>query len=122
MMSKKKLFSPARLKLLDCFSCSEDKCTFICSASDDCIEALGSLLKVFLQSKLKLPNLHQITKALDPIRVLLRILADKKTKTRTKRKILLNFAIKIILYPILEQDLIPGYSEIVKKVNKNLKK
>lgn len=112
-------FSPDTLKLLKCFISSRHKCRYICTVRDENIEALSSLLKDFLAQKLKLPNLGKIIKSLHPIRILLRKLADKTTKTRLKRKILLQFAIKLILYPILQKHLIPCYG---KHVTAGLKK
>ena len=114
-------FTRDNLKLLKCFTCTRNKCHYICTVSDANIEAIGKLVKAFLQKKLKLPNLRKITKTLFPIRLLLRILADRKTNTRYKRKILLNFAIKLILYPIIEKKFIPYYSHIVKRSLKKTK-
>ena len=111
-----------QFKLLKCFvrTKSENRCHYLCTAKDQNIEALSDLLRDFINEKLKLSDLKVIAKSLYPIRHLVRILADKKVKTKTKRKILLQFGVKLLLFPILEKDLIPCFGKIVKSsVRKN---
>ena len=98
-----------RLKLLECFASSRHKCHYICTVDDQNIEALSQLVSDFIHRKIKVPGLKRITKILRPLRHLIRILADDKIETRTKRKILIQFGIKLLLYPILSKNLIPCF-------------
>lgn len=104
-----------QFKLLKCFVRSKSKCHYLCTIKDQNIEALSDLLHEFINEKLKLSDLKAKAKSLYPIRHLIRILADKKVKTKTKRKILLQFGVKLLLFPILEKDLIPCFGKLVKR-------
>lgn len=102
-----------KLQLLKCFSSTKHKCRYLCTTNDENIEALGDLLQDYLGERLKIPNLKRITKVLHPIRHMIRVLADKKVKTQDKRKILLEFGVKLLLYPILQKNLIPCFGRLI---------
>ena len=101
------------LHLLKCFTSSKHKCRYVCKTDNANIEVIASLLHAFLKNKLNIRNISKIIKILRPIRHLIRMIADKKIKTQQKRKILLHFAIRLILYPILQKKLIPSYAKII---------
>lgn len=105
-----------RLKLLKCFSSTKHKCRYLCTANDENIEAVGELLHDYLREKIKIPNLKRVTRILHPIRYMIRSLADKTVKTQEKRKILLDFSVKLILYPIIKKQMIPSMSKFIKKI------
>ena len=105
------------LHLLKCFTSSKHKCRYVCKTDNANIEVIASLLHSFLKNKLNIRNISKIIKILRPIRHLIRMLADKKIKTQQKRKILLHFAIRVILYPILQKKLIPSYAKIINNNN-----
>ena len=100
-----------RLKLLECFANSEHKCHYICTVDDRSIEVVSDLVSDFIHKKIKVPGAKKIAKILRPIRHLIRILADDEIKTHTKRKILIQFGIKLLLYPIISKNLIPCFGK-----------
>lgn len=107
-----------RLKLLKCFTGSKHKCRYICTVDNESIEALSGLMSDFIRRKLKVPKIKKIIKMLQPVRHLIRILADSNVKTSTKRKILLQWGIRYILYPILSKTIIPCFNKACKHANR----
>ena len=106
-----------RLKLLKCFTGCKHKCRYICNVDNESIEALSGLMSDFIRRKLKVPKIKKIIKMLQPVRHLIRILADSDVKTSTKRKILIQWGIRYILYPILSKTIIPCFNRACKHAN-----
>ena len=84
-----------------CFKKCKYKSSFICSCSESEIHSLCKLINLFLKGKLQIRNQQQIIEKLAPIKRVLRILADKRITTKTKRKLFIQSAIQDILFPII---------------------
>lgn len=91
-----------------CFKKCKYKSSFICSCSESEIHSLCKLINLFLKGKLQIRNQQQIIEKLAPIKRVLRILADKRITTKTKRKLFIQSAIQDILFPIISKVLIPA--------------
>lgn len=98
---------PWRIQELKRFKQSSRKIHFICKCDDSCIFVLSELIKNFLDNKFKVKNMKRIIRKLLPLRFNLRKLADSKVSSREKRKILIDFGVRAIVYPILQKILIP---------------
>ena len=108
----------ARQQLLHCFAKCRRKGKYICTADDKNIEALAGCMSDFINHQFKVPGWRKIMTKLEPVRHVIRILADKKTATRVKRKILIHFVLRMILFPLFSQCLIPCYDQACKKLDK----
>lgn len=91
-----------------CFKKCKHKSGFICSCSDSEIHSICQLINLFLKGKLNIKNEKQVIKKLSPIQDVLRKLVRKDLCISTKRKLLIQFALQKILFPILAKVLIPA--------------
>ena len=106
-MKKQKKSNEERINLLKCFANSRHKCKYLCTTNDENIDAIGDLLYDFIHNNIKIRNVRKVLKTLHPVRKMIRVLADRKVKTRKKRKLLLEFGIRILLLPFIQKRLIP---------------
>jgi len=96
-----------RIQELKRFKKCSRKIHFICKCDDSCIFVLSELIRNFLDNKFKIKNIKRILQKLLPLRFNLRRLADSKVSSREKRKILIDFGFRALVYPILQKVLIP---------------
>ena len=96
------------LNHLDCFVKNRKKVHLLCGCEEDIIHAISQLIYNFLKGKLKIKKEKLVRKKLYPIRFELRQLSDKRVCTRTKRKILVDREVRVILHPIIKNNLVPA--------------
>ena len=100
---------------LRCFSRDKKKVHLICSCDDKIIHSISQLIFNLLHQKVKVKNPKKTKQLLSPIRHSLRKLADKRVSVRSKRKILVQVGIRSILFPIIQNNLLPSLVKSLKQ-------
>ena len=96
-----------RLKHLKYFKQNKQKPLFVCKCEDIVIVAICELVKGFIKNKFKIKNIKTILQKLSNIKDKLRRLADTRISIRQKRKVLIDFGVQTLFYPVLCGRLIP---------------
>ena len=83
------------------FKKTSRKIHFLCKCDDKCIIEISEIMRNFLDNNFKLPKMKKITRNLRSLRFNLRMLADSQVSIRDKRKLLIGFGARALLYPLL---------------------